>query len=87
MFLNVNLYQIYFKSVFFKNITYKLFKASDHASQGKIFHFYWWSYSNIKIKFCYVNLKDIKQFFEEAIDFIHNARINNGNVLVHWYTK
>jgi hypothetical protein len=29
--------------------------------------------------------KDIKQFFEEAIDFIHQVRINNGNVLVHWY--
>jgi len=46
--------------LFFKNIKYKCFKASDHASQ------------------------DIKQFFEEAIDFIHEARLNNGNVLVHW---
>lgn len=27
--------------------------------------------------------QDIKQFFDEAIDFIHEARINNGNVLVH----
>lgn len=28
--------------------------------------------------------QDLKQYFEEAIDFIHNARLNNGNVLVHW---
>lgn len=27
--------------------------------------------------------QDIKKFFEDAIDFIHNARLNNGNVLVH----
>ncbi len=46
--------------VVLQDVVYKLFKASDHASQ------------------------DIKQFFDEAIDFIHCARIANGNVLVHW---
>ena len=28
--------------------------------------------------------QDIKQFFPQAIDFIHQVRINNGAVLVHW---
>ncbi|CAF1035739.1 unnamed protein product [Brachionus calyciflorus] len=27
--------------------------------------------------------QDLKQYFIEAIDFIHSARVNNGNVLVH----
>ena len=30
-------------------------------------------------------IQNISQFFAEAIEFIHNARVNNGNVLVHWY--
>lgn len=28
--------------------------------------------------------QDIKKFFKESIHFIHDARLNNGNVLVHW---
>ena len=27
--------------------------------------------------------QDIKKYFVDAIDFIHNARLNGGNVLVH----
>lgn len=27
--------------------------------------------------------QEIKKFFAESIDFIHDARLNNGNVLVH----
>lgn len=52
----------------------------DHAKNEKI--------PIENIKYLRYKAKDnaqenIKQFFKDAIDFIHEARINNGNVLVH----
>jgi hypothetical protein len=29
--------------------------------------------------------QDIQQFFCQAIQFIHKARLCGGNVLVHWF--
>lgn len=44
---------------------------------------------NLDIKYLRLNARDnaqenIKRFFDESIDFIHEARLANGNVLVHW---
>lgn len=28
--------------------------------------------------------EDLERYFVDSINFIHSARLNNGNVLVHW---
>lgn len=28
--------------------------------------------------------QDLQQYFSDVIEFIHRARVENGNVLIHW---
>ena len=37
------------------------------------------------IKIADVENEDILQHFKKSIEFIHNARMQGGNVLVHWF--
>lgn len=31
--------------------------------------------------------QNLSQFFSQCNDFIHAARLNGGNVLIHWYVS
>lgn len=60
------------------NITHILTIHDDPKPQGAIEHIKY-----LRFKAQDNSRQNIKKFFDEAIEFIHEARINNGCVLVH----
>ena len=85
-----------------KNKITHILSIHDDAREGKfkVWNFYWNEsslgiillYLQKKIKYLCIQAsdyeyQDLSHYFSNTIDFIHKARLEGGNVLVHWYGK
>ena len=63
------------------------FKSSLYSLRDDDSSFFFKNIKYLCIQACDIEYQDLQQYFSKCFGFIHDARNEGGNVLVHWSEK